>query len=518
MKRHQLVTFKPYQQDQMLLMPPRLDDMVPANHVVRVVNEAVEAVKGDRLVVGYKGGGSSSYHPKMMLKVLVYAYTQRIYTSRRIAKALRENVHFMWLSGMNRPDFRTINRFRGEILRRVMEPVFAMVLEMLMERGYVHFDECYVDGTKIEANAGRYSFVWKKAVKRYKARVQAKARELLDEAEEENAAEQAEYGDRDLEEVEGEAPSSQEIEERVRQLEEQLEQGSGSKATRKAVRTLRKDCVPRLRGYEEQERMLGGRNSCSKTDPEATFMRMKDATVAGAPLKAAYNVQIGTERQFVLSYSVHQRPGDPGCLIPHLEESFQRMGRRPQKLMADAAYGSEENYAYVNQHGIGNYLKYNHYDRDHRPRSRLDPYRAERWDYDEQADEYICPSGDRLTFRYRTQYVTENGYRSYRRIYVGDQCTKCSLHSQCTRRAGNRRVSISPTLQIWMVQAASNLGSPTGQKLRSRRPTEAESVFGHLKHNWSFRRFHLRGVEKVKTEWGLLCLAHNLSKAAAHTA
>ncbi len=137
----------------------------------------------------------------MLTKVLVYAYTQRIYSSRQIAKALRENIHFMWLSARQTPDFRTINRFRSERMKDIVEQVFAAVLELLIDEGYVKFEHYFLDGTKIEANANRYTFVWKKSTDRFQSRLQTQIRELLTEIEQANQQEQREYGERDLEEL-----------------------------------------------------------------------------------------------------------------------------------------------------------------------------------------------------------------------------------------------------------------------------------------------------------------------------
>src|SRR3972149_7905510 len=190
-KRSQVPVFKRYPQGQ-LRLPTDLEELVPAGHLVRVVNSAMERMELSPLLRRYKGGGTSSYHPKMMLKVLVYAYSQRTYSSRQIAKALRENVHFMWLSGQSRPDFRTINRFRSTVMRGVMEEVFGAVVELLIEEGYIKLEHYFVDGTKIEANANRYRAVWAKNTQRYKAQLQEKIRGLLDEIARVNDAEKLE--------------------------------------------------------------------------------------------------------------------------------------------------------------------------------------------------------------------------------------------------------------------------------------------------------------------------------------
>jgi transposase len=204
-KKNPHVVFKPYTMGQ-LQLPTNLEDLIPENHLVRVVHEAVEKMDLDVLLRRYKGGGTSSYHPKMMLKVLVYAYTQRIYSSRQIAKALRENIHFMWISGNSRPDFRTINRFRGEVMRGIMEQVFASVLELLIEEGYVKLEHYFLDGTKIEANANRYSWVWAKSTRNYKRKLQENVKQLLEEIEQANEEENEEYGERDLEEMGEDGP------------------------------------------------------------------------------------------------------------------------------------------------------------------------------------------------------------------------------------------------------------------------------------------------------------------------
>src|SRR3990172_6629002 len=201
-KKNAYPVFKPYRRGQ-LLLPTDLDELIPAQHLVRVVDRAIEKMDLSPLLRQYKGGGTSSYHPKMMLKVLVYAYTQRICSSRQIAEALRENVYFMWLSGQNRPDFRTINRFRSTVMRGIMDKVFSGVVRLLIEEGYVKLEHYFLDGTKIEANANRYRAVWAKSTRRYKRQLQEKIRTLLDEIERVNEAENEEYGDRDLEEMGG---------------------------------------------------------------------------------------------------------------------------------------------------------------------------------------------------------------------------------------------------------------------------------------------------------------------------
>jgi transposase len=516
--------FKPYIQNQLSLMPPSLDELVPADHLVRVINAAVDQLDIDALLMQYKGGGSSSYHPRMMLKAIVYAYSEKIYSSRRIAKALRENVNFMWISGRNTPDFRTINHFRSSRMKAVIDDVFGQVLEYLIEQGYVQLENYFVDGSKLEANANKHKVVWAKRMNKNRARLQAKIQELLEQIEQVNAAENAAYGDKDLEELggggsgNGGGMDAAKLAEKMAELNRRLAERPEDKVLKQAVKTIQKEYLPRMEQYEEQERLLAGRNSYAKADPDATCMRMKeDRGAEKAWPKPAYNIQLGTEGQFVVGFSIHQRAGDPGCLIPHLEQMWLRVGRWPKNVVGDAAYGSEENYAFAERHQLGNYLKYTTFHQDqiqHRKPElvRKQLFRAENFRYDEARDEFICPNEKRLTFIRTLRVKSDNGYATERREYTAKDCADCPIRAECTKAQGNRSIRISFRLQAFREQARQNLTSQLGEKLRAQRSVEVETAFGQIKNIMGVRRFLLRGKEKVHNELGLHCLAHNLRK------
>jgi len=247
-------------------------------------------------------------------------------------------------------------------------------------------------------------------------------------------------------------------------------------------------------------------------------MRMKEDRGTEKPWpKPAYNVQLGTEDQFIVGFSIHQRAGDPGCLIPHLEQVRARQGRLPKNIIADAAYGSEENYDYTERNQLGNYLKYNTFHQEqqkHRKpellRKKL--FQAENFPYDAEKDEFICPDQKRLTYRRTLHVKSDNGYVAERREYECAECANCPIRAECTKAKGNRRIRISFRLQRFRVQARENLLSPEGQVLRKKRSVEVETVFGHSKHNMGLRRFMLRGKEKVHTELGVHCIAHDMKK------
>ena len=517
---HKKVTFKPYTMEQPALLPARLEELIPEDHLVRVVNRVMDTLDLEPILNEYKGGGTSSYHPRMMLKVLVYAYSQKVNSSRQIAKGLRENVNFMWISGGNRPDFRTINRFRSSVMKEGIEVVFSEVLQYLIEGGYVTLENYFLDGTKIEANANKYKWVWAKSTAHYKERLQEKIQELLEKIEAENEAEQEEYGDKDLEEMGGGnkggsgGMNSETLEKRIEHLNERLAETMKNKKGAREIRALQEEHLPRLKKYEQQEKILAGRRSYAKTDHDATFMRMKEDHMLNGQLKPGYNVQIGTENQFVVGFSIHQKTNDLNCLIPNLNQLQERLGRLPRTVIADAGYGSEENYAYLEKMGLEGIVKYPLFSKQQKRSWRKQRFRFENWGYDPARDEYFCPNHQRLTFRGKRIRVTDNGYRTTFRSYECSSCVECPLKPQCTRSAWNRRIEVNPTLIQYQLQARERLVSERGRSLRARRGVEVETVFGRIKQDWGFRRFTLRGLEKVKTEWGLLCIAHNLAKLA----
>ncbi len=513
--RHSQVTFKLYQQDQMFLLPPNPGELIPETHLVRVISRVIDQMNLDPLLESYKGGGTSSYHPRMMLKVIVYAYTQKRFTSRQIAKALREDVTFMWLSGHSRPDFRTINNFRSSRLKETIDSIFASLVALLHEEGYINFDHYFLDGTKIEANANKYTYVWRKSVARYKKQLKEKIQGLLAHIDEVSEKENAKYGSKDLEELGEEATlTSEKLSTIVAELDEKLAQHPDDKELKKTVNTLKKD-LPRLARYEQQEQVLDGRNSYSKTDPDATFMRMKEDPLNKGQLKAAYNVQAGTENQFITGVSVHQNAADSACFTEHMDKVTTQHNTLPDKAIADAGYGSEENYDYLEKKGVSSFVKYSTFDREQKKKFKEDKFHTANLAYDEDKDEFTCPAGKPMRYEKTVEVTTATGYKTQKRIYKAEGCATCELRKLCYKGEGDRRIHINFRLRQFKQRARDNLLSDEGKKLRSRRAIEIETIFGNIKHNLGFRRFWLRGLKKVNIEINLICFAHNMIKMAA---
>ena len=507
--------FKPYLQKQMMLLPPSLDELVPTDHPARVIDELIDGMQLSELYETYQGGGASSYDPRMLLKVLILAYSQKIYSSRRIAQAVRENVAFMWLSGGNNPDFRTFAGFRSGRLKQVIDQVFGATVGVLVDAGYIKLQNYFLDGTKIEADANKYSFVWTKAAEKYKARLEEQIRATIAEINRVNAEEDAACGDRDLPEICGSGPiPSEKLREVVSRLNKEVAEclAQDKKELESKLRDLEEKQLPRLEKYEQQLEIAGDRGSYSKTDHDATFMGMKEDPMRNHQLKPAYNIQMGTEDQFIVGYSIHQSSTDAGLLVPHLDHLEKTIGRLPEVVVADAGYGSEENYEYLEKKEIPAYVKYNTFHKEKSRKWARDPFMKDNFAHDEERDVYTCPCGDELTFEGERTSRTRNGFVQTVRVYRASHCPSCPFRRYCTKGESGRSIQINQRLNRFRGQARALLDSPEGIELRKRRSIEVESDWGHIKHDRSFRRFLTRGLEKVKTEWGLLALAHNMLK------
>jgi transposase len=237
------ITYKPYNQHQGYLIPPSVEDLIPEDHLVRMVSETIDEMNLECHFSKYQsGGGTSRYHPVMMTKLFVYGYMTKVCSSRMLAKAARENVMFMWLAGGQRPDFRTLNAFRGKLLSGVMEEVFITSVKMLAAKGYIKLENYFVDGTKIESASGRYTFVWKKSVEKNDKRLDDKLRAYIMMAEQIWEDENIEYGNRDLEELGGkEKFTSADVKELagiLRQRLENLEVEEDKKKAKNELKTI----------------------------------------------------------------------------------------------------------------------------------------------------------------------------------------------------------------------------------------------------------------------------------------
>lgn len=505
------LVYKSYAQNEIALFPLTLEEMIPSNHKARVVNAVIDRLDISAIEDKYKAGGTSIYHPRMMLKVITYAYLDNVFSGRKIETLLAENVVYMWLSGKNRPDFRTINMFRSKRLKGVFEGIFTQVVTMLNEEGLVSLDVQYIDGTKIESAANKYTFVWRKRVERSKAKLEDQIRVVLAEAEE--AVKSEEDGRVD------DQPDADDLKARTEKVLKKMDEAGIAKGPRrKAVEKVRDEMLPKKAEYEGHLEKMGDRNSYSKTDTDATFMRMKEDHMMNGQTKPGYNVQIATENQFVTNYGIYQRPTDQGTLIDYLKSFEQRYGRQSGTVVADSGYGSEQNYEYLFGNDITPFVKYNMFHAEKKRGYRNNIFRVENLFYNGELDFYVCPMGQHLEHVGDEKRVSDLGYVSTVSIYRAKRCEGCPMRGLCHRGKGPRTIEVNHRNNELRARARELLDSDEGLRQRSLRPIEPEAVFGQIKFDHGFKRFRLRSLEKVSVEFGLVALAHNLRKYAEKTA
>ena len=502
------VVFKSYNPNDNLLLPPCLGDYLPESHPARVVSAIVDRLDISGIEAGYAGGGASSYNPRMLLKVIVYAYLNNVYSGRQMEKLLVENIAYMWLSGMQRPDFRTINIFRSRRLAGTFDNIFTQIVLLLHNEGLVSLKVQYIDGTKIESVANKYTFVWKGSTEKNKAKLEANVRSVLEAAENALAMENAE-AQQDL--------SSEEMARRAdRILKKMDEDGLSDKKMRKSVEKVKSESAPKMKVYEDKLDTLGPRNSYSKTDPDATFMRMKEDAMNNGQTKPGYNIQIATENQFITNYGIYWRPTDQGTLIPFLTSFSGRYGMQSDEVCADSGYGSEQNYAHMFGMGIVPYVKYNMFHAEDRSRHRDNPFLIRNMYYNADEDYYVCPMGQHMEHIGDEKQESSLGYEATISKYRAQNCAGCPLRGMCYGGVLDQRtIEVNHRTNVYRAEVKRLLTSERGLYHRSRRPIEPEAVFGDIKQNHGFKRFRLKSNTKVNVEFGLVALAHNIRKYIA---
>lgn len=492
-------------QNQIMLFPPSLDELIPSNHVVRIVSAVIDRLDISEILSTYKGGGNSCFDPRMMLKVLIYAYLNNIYSSRKIERMLAENICFMWLSGMSRPDYRTINYFRGKRLKTGIDNIFTQVVELLHQEGLLTLDVQYIDGTKIESSSNKYTFVWKKTVMKYDERLKRKTLALIEQIEKNHAIECED-------ETSAGELTVEDFSERLERLSERIDESELSNQESKDIRKTKEESLPKMEEYREHLEIMGERNSYSKTDHDATFMKMKEDHMMNGQLKPGYNVQISTENQFITHYGIYQRPTDTLTYITYQKAFRDRYGRFSDSNVADSGYGSEENYKFMTDNGIAPYVKFNMFHTEQKRKYKDNPFLPQNLYYNREENYYVCPMGQHMDFVRKEKRYTDSGFEQTVSIYRARRCHGCPLRAKCHKAKGNRTIEVNHRLNAYKDMVRELLTSEEGLEHRSRRPIEPEAVFGQLKANGMFKRFRLKGLSGTNVEFGLKAIAHNLMK------
>jgi len=445
--------------------------------------------------------------PKQMFQLVMLGFMEGDYSTRRLAKACKTDIRFMYLlQGKPAPSHNKFwdfikHRLQGE----VCEHLFYQLVEYLREAGEIDFSNLFVDGTKIEANANRYSFVWKKSTSKYEQRLDIKAAEMLT----------CLYNDYLLEIPAGtNAEGCLEILTALAKTKGiAFVHGRGKRKTQlqRDIETLT-SYVARKTKYTTYNQTFKGRNSFSKTDTDATFMRMKDDHMMNGQLKPGYNLQLGVEGGYIVGADISDERSDMQTLIPLLKRMEKGSGKRHKNIITDAGYESEENYKHLETHNQAAFIKPINYEKSKTRKYKTNEYLRQNMPYDPETDTYACPAGQLFTYSHTTQKKNTSGYVSTVTVYECHACSTCPKKSNCTRAKGNRKLYVSKDFEALRQASRTRITSEEGNILRVNRSIQAEGAFGVLKQDCGFRRFLRRGKTNVFTETLLYAMAFNINK------
>jgi len=462
--------FRDYAQNQLMLLPPSLEEFVPEDHEARIVSDVVEAIDLSRLMEEYAGGGAPAYHPAMMLKVLIYAYSQGIYSSRAIARELKTNTAFMYLSGRGRPDFRTLCLFRAE-RSKVLPELFVEVVRLCAALGMVGLGHVAFDGTKLKANAAARRTRDREQLEQEMARIKEQVKEMIEASARIDALEDKTQGDND----------GSQIREELRDKETRLNKLA------EAQRELEREKLEKV----------------NLTDPESRFMRHVHRVI-----QPSYNGQVGVDEkeQVIVAAYVTQEASDNGELVRLIEQVERNLGGSAKENSADAGYFSYGNLEYVAQRGLKVYMPDCVWDTG--AGAKVGKYGKSRFRYDGERDIYLCPEGKELK---RWQERKREG-KPPLVLYRGQACSSCEQLGRCA--SGKSRIVSRDGREPFLELMRGRLRSEEGKAIYKKRGYLVEPVFGQMKWNRRKTSLAVRGLAKVNGEFSLMCLAHNMKKIA----
>jgi len=519
--------YKDYNMNQ-LVLPLNLEIKLQKNDIAFHINHLVESIPSEAFEPFLRNTGRPAYHPRMMLKIILCAYSQSVFSGRKIEGLLKDSIRMMWLAQGNEPSYRTINRFRVHPdVKELIRQCFIQFRSQLVQEKLIDQEAIFIDGTKIEANANKFTFVWKKSIEKYHHNLIEKSNQLYDELLEKEIIPEIERESAEELSVEEMTRIVETVEEVIEDYDEKIET-SPDVEERKALRRERKfpkqahkqliDFIHRKQKYQRDFEIFGTRNSYSKTDPDATFMRMKDDYMKNGQLKPGYNVQLATEGQYVLAYSLFPNPTDTRTLIPFLDEIEQHYFELPKYIVADAGYGSQQNYDDIlTNREREPLITYNMYLKEQEKKYEQDEFNTRNWKYDEETDTYTCPNQQKLVYKYHTVRTDHYGYEREFKVYECENCSGCPLRSLCTKakEGNNRKLMVNEKWEQQKEYVRTKLSDEKTGSIYRRRKIDVEPVFGFLKANLRFNRFSVRGKSKVENEMGIALMAVNLRKYTA---
>lgn len=502
-----------------LQIPMNLSIIIPDDDSVRLLSQFVEEMDLTCLYETYSMFKENQVTPRQMLKILLYAYLDGKYSSREIEKACHRDVNYMYLlEGKHVPDHATIARFRSLHFSPCAKHLLTQCTELLFELGEISGKNIFIDGTKIEANANKYTFVWKRAVTKNQEKFGKKAAALVAECVQTYSLKPVWQGKVKIKTL-------KKLRKKLYAIKEQecieFVYGSGKRKTllQKHIEQL-EVCLEKLKEYNHKIHVCGKRNSYSKTDTDATFMRMKEDAMKNGQLKPAYNLQHGIDAEYVVWLEALANPTDTPTLVPFLEDMGQHLSFKYMNIVADAGYESEENYSYIEEHGQFAYIKPSNYEISKTRKYQADISNRENMVYDEEKDCYRCSQGNLLKAAGSKQRQTASGYIATKVIYKCSDCTDCPVKGRCIK--GNhwkvpeserfKSLEVSRRFERQRAESLKRITSKQGIILRINRSIQSEGSFADLKWDRGFRRFLCRGSSNVYAECVLLAISHNIEK------
>jgi transposase len=448
----------------------------------------------------------------ILFKIIVYAYMNDIYSSRKIEKACKRDINFIWLlQGRIAPDHNTIARFRTFRLQGVMDDLFNQLVKKLSEWGEINFENVFIDGTKIESKANKYTFVWKKTTDKFQTKLNEKIKTIIEEI---NAEFKTKYiNSSEKFEVTELQKILDFLKETMEQQKIELVEGKGKRKSKiqKFIESLT-EFIEKQKKYDEYIKTFDGRNSFSKTDKDATFMHMKEDHMRNSQLKPGYNMQIAVEGEYIVGLDISSERSDQLTFIPFLEKLNENLPQKITNIVADAGYESEENYVYLEENNQNAFIKPQTYEVTKKRTFKKDISKRENMAYDEKEDEYTCHDNRKLKVTVKKTRKSKSGYEADVTVYECENCDGCQYKLKCTKAKGNKRLEVSKKFVERRLTSYKNITTQKGIMLRTNRSIQVEGAFGVIKEDHGFRRFLTRGKKNVKIEFTLLCFGYNVNK------
>ena len=468
------MSFKEYDQEQRFLLPPSLHDFLPEGHLAKVINEVVNELDLSELYARYSDLGCSAYHPKMMIKVLFYAYALGERSSRVIAHRLKSDLAYMYLSALQHPDFRTICRFRQDNLT-ALKDLFVQLVRLCREMGMVSLGTIAIDGTKLKANASQRRTKRASNLEEEIAAIEKEMESLLKECQETDKREDELLGEEESPyEVNPDLRDRQKLKEKLLKAKEKLQEGKAKEV--------------------------------NLTDEEATTMLHK-----GHQPQPSYNGEIAVEEHgIIVAATLSSNAADYQALRELTEQVEANTGEIPVSLLADSGFSSYENLQYLEKRGIEGYIPDQRMESIRKGTSKHPEFHKGRFTYDEKSNTYTCPLGK--TLRYKK--LMRRGGKPALLIYRGQECPHCPRRGECTRSI-QRTISWDPR-EFLLQRMRARLTTVEGKRRYGKRKYLVEPVFGDMKENRHMGKLLLRGKRKAKGEFLLMCIVHNLRKMAKH--